>query len=530
MLRRTATLTKVVLAILCATLLQACEDAPDRDFATELTILMASENESLKPLLDEFAQANGVSIATTSKGSVEIMHALESDSLDFDAIWPSNSIWISLGEKSNRIRNAKPILVTPVVMAVRDELLHSFGWAGKEVRVEDIAKKVSQRKLRFAMTSASQSNSGASAYLAFLHGLKGTDDPLSAADLENDTLLDKMRILLAGVNRSSGSSGWLKDLFLQGDFDAMVNYESIVIETNKALVQQGRKPLHVIYPENGVAIADAPLGMVAGKGAPKEKLFAKLQDWLRSPQIQARMASFGRRPAIPGAEFRPEASTWDTAWGIQPNRLLSPFPLPQAAVIRVALEKYQTELRKPSRTVFCLDFSTSMKGDRIAQLRKAMRMVLDPTQARYHLIQAARRDTIAVVAFSDHVLWTETVAPHDSIQALQLANRIDGQEPYGGTAIYSAVIQAMGILTQHDTLSHVPSVVLLTDGESNTGSSFYDLQSLQSKLGRDIPVFSIRFGDASSAQLDAIAAMTKARVLDGTKDLAKAFRQVKGYN
>lgn len=530
MIQRSSRLAKIVLALACLAALVSCK-TPDADGSADgLNILIASENESLRPLLDEFAKNEGVAISTTSKGSVEIMHALEAGNLDFDGIWPSNSIWISLGDKSNQIRNAKPILVTPVVMAVRDDLAHSFGWAGKEVRVEDIAKKVAQHKLRFAMTSASQSNSGASAFLAFLHGLKGTDDPLTADDLENDTLLAKMRSLLAGVNRSSGSSGWLKDLFLQGDFDAMVNYESIVIETNQALVKQRRKPLHVIYPENGVAIADAPLGMVSGKGPAKEKLFAKLQDWLRSPAVQARLAGFGRRPGIPGADFRPDPAIWDTAWGIQPNRILSPFPMPQAAVIRLALDKYQTELRKPSRTVFCLDYSSSMEGERIAQLRQAMRMVLDPSQARYHLIQAARRDTITVIAFSNQVLWSETVAPHDSVQALALADRIDREDPRGGTAIHSAVMEAVRLLSRHDTLTHVPSVVLLTDGESNTGASFEEFQQLQSRLHRDIPVFSIRFGDASSSQLDAIASVTKARVLDGTKDLAKAFRQVKGYN
>ena len=51
-----------------------------------------------------------------------------------------------------------------------------------------------------------------------------------------------MTELLSGVDRSSGSSDWLKDMFLQGDFDAMVNYECLVIQANQELEAQGREP------------------------------------------------------------------------------------------------------------------------------------------------------------------------------------------------------------------------------------------------------------------------------------------------
>ena len=49
-------------------------------------------------------------------------------------------------------------------------------------------------------------------------------------------------------------------------------------------------------------------------------------------------------------------------------------------------------------------------------------------------------------------------------------------------------------------------------------------------MAADIPVFSITFGDADPSQLEDLAALTDARVFDGTKDLTEAFRSVKGYN
>ena len=61
-------------------------------------------------------------------------------------------------------------------------------------------------ELKFCMTSATQSNSGASAYIGFLYALLGNPETLTAADLESESLRTQMTELLSGVDRSSGSS------------------------------------------------------------------------------------------------------------------------------------------------------------------------------------------------------------------------------------------------------------------------------------------------------------------------------------
>ena len=80
------------------------------------------------------------------------------------------------------------------------------------------------------MTSATQSNSGASAYIGFLYALLGNPEVITEEDLQNESLKTQMKELLSGVDRSSGSSDWLKDMFLEGDYDAMVNYECLIIQ------------------------------------------------------------------------------------------------------------------------------------------------------------------------------------------------------------------------------------------------------------------------------------------------------------
>jgi len=63
------------------------------------------------------------------------------------------------------------------------------------------------------------------------------------------------------VNRSSGSSGWLKDAFVShlDRFDAMFNYEAMLIEANQTFTRNKQEPLCAIYPEDGLMVADSPL-------------------------------------------------------------------------------------------------------------------------------------------------------------------------------------------------------------------------------------------------------------------------------
>ena len=70
----------------------------------------------------------------------------------------------------------------------------------------------------------------------------------------------------------------------------------------------------------------------------------------------------------------------------------------------------------------------------------------------------------------------------------------------------------------------------MTDGDSNTGAKFGDFRRANAASGRDIPVFSIMFGDAKPDQLNALATETRGLVFDGRGDLIGAFKKVRGYN
>lgn len=462
------------------------------------------------------------------------MLALEEASSDFDAVWPAASIWISMGDSSKRTKDAESIMRSPVVFAVKKPVAQRLGWIGREVTVSDILKAAEAGSIRYMMTSATQSNSGASAYLGYLNSFAGDPEVLTIDHLRDPEITGKLRRLLGTVNRTAGSSGWLKDLFLDkyDQYDGMVNYESVIIETNRELLQRNREPLYVIYPVDGLVIADHPLAYVDRGDATKEALFRKLQQFLLSPAVQKEIQASGRRVGLAAADASADRSVFNPDWGIDPARVLSAVRYPAPDVIKEALTLYQTSFRKPSLTVYCLDYSGSMRDSGEDDLKGAMRILLDqPTAARY-LLQTSARDLTVVIPFSGNVIDEWSVAGNDPAKLSDLLSKINALQADGGTDIYSPILRARErILQQRDIESYSTAVILLTDGRSENGMSFGTFQRRwKSAAGADLPIYSITFGKADDSQLKELATLSSGRVFDGRQDLVRAFRQARGYN
>lgn len=497
-----------------------------------LHILAGSEIESLRPIIDDFARENGWEIRFDYKGSVDIMVALADEKFPYDAVWPANSLWISLGDARRRVRHLQSIATTPVAFGIRSRLARELGFTGRTVAMREILAAVKDGRLKFLMTSATQSNSGASAYLGFLYALSGNPDVLTLEHLRQESLRADIAALLSGVHRGSGSSGWLKDLFLAGSYDAMVNYESLILETSRELVQRGREPLHLVYPVDGTALADSPLGFVRDPQHPeREEIFLKLQQHLLSEPVQKRISSLGWRTGIGGITTQYDPGIFREEWGVDTKRILTPLRIPAPEVVREALDLYQTDFRKPSYTVFCLDFSSSMQDKGETELKAAMRFLLRPDMSARYLLQPGKRDRLHIIAFSDRILRTWN-ADGGKTESLLAVEEELSRFPVGGqTAIHSCVIEGLNHLNAvTDIGNYTPAIILMTDGKSNMGADYRLLEETYRAMGRDIPVFSILFGHASPSQLNAIASLTRGRVFDGRMDLLDAFRKVKGYN
>lgn len=506
---------------------------------TRLSIVAGSESKAIEPIIQRFARKKGADIRVTYLGSVDMMLDLRKPDFKYDGVLPANSMWIRLGDKTlHRVSDEASIMRSPVVLGLKMKKVEDLGWKDRDVNVADILEAVKAGRLRFAMTSATQSNSGASAYMGLLTGLAGNPDVLTAENIENPELGEKIRTIFGGIDRSSGSSGWLKDMFVQKyDYlDGMFNYESMVIAANQELVKQGRAPLYVIYPRDGQAIADSTLGFVNKEDNKDRKaLFLELRDYLLEPDVQKEIFGLGFRTGLIG--MNPENADrkiYNPDWGINLTRTISPITWPQADVIEQALMLYQTAFRKPSFTVFCLDVSGSMEGAGLTQLKQAMMGLLNQELAGRYFLQASDRDVMVILPFNAAVgrpLVVRGNRPEDLTQAMASVNSLQSG---GGTNIYLPVMKALDIMAAggEEMSGYLPAVVLMTDGRSNKGE-LAQVEKAWRALRADFdlpPVFGITFGKADDTQLKELAHYTVGRIFNGRKDLEKAFRSAKGYN
>ncbi len=491
-----------------------------------LRILSGSENQELEPILEDFSRESGIRVEMTYQGSLDIMRALEQDEIAYDAVWPASSLWLNVGDTGYRVKRGESVSISPVVFGIRQSLAEELGFVGREVSVRDILDAITAGKLKFCMTSATQSNSGASAYIGFLYALLGNPDMITEEDLENEQLQSDIQALLSGVDRSSGSSDWLKDMFLEGGYDAMVNYECLIIQANEELESRGEETLYVVYPYDGLTLADSPLGYVDNGDDDKETAFLELQEYLLSEDVQNEIQRTGRRTGYTGISDE-NRDVFRTDWGVQPDRVLSTMRMPSTDVLFQALNLYQTDFKKPSLSIYCLDYSGSMSGKGNEQLVAAMEQLLIQENAEKNFLQASKDEVNVLIFFDDQVL-AEYTAVGSGTELEALYDKVESQDTGSGTDMYVAAEEALQVLSHYDLSQYTPAVILMTDGMS--GGSFDAFMEQYQELGEDVPVFSIMFGDADSEQLEELAAATNARVFDGREDLIDAFRKVKGYN
>ena len=164
----------------------ADQEEPPADLSgVTLRILSGSENQELEEILDAFSQESGVRIEMTYQGSLDIMRILQSGAADYDAVWPASSLWLTTGDTQYRVKHAESISVTPVVFGIRQSLAEDLGFVGREVSVSDLLTAIRSGRLKFCMTSATQSNSGCSAYIGFLYALLGSPDVITSEALQD---------------------------------------------------------------------------------------------------------------------------------------------------------------------------------------------------------------------------------------------------------------------------------------------------------------------------------------------------------
>jgi Ca-activated chloride channel family protein len=243
------------------------------------------------------------------------------------------------------------------------------------------------------------------------------------------------------------------------------------------------------------------------------------------------MSQTNRRPAVAGV-----------ALGSQfPSQTLIEVAFPSNLdVINKLLLAYLDQIRRPSHPVFVLDMSGSMAGDRIANLQRALiGLTGTDTSITGQFARFRNREQITLITFSDTVLATRdfTIDSTDpqGKSLTDIRNYVTSLQAGGATAIYDALAQAYSVVARDQATdpNRFYSVVLMTDGENNSGRSADDFLNYYRSLPgpvRDAPTFTVLFGEASPPELQRIADATGGRVFDSRNaDLSVAFKEIRGY-
>lgn len=528
---------RLLLAAVCAALLAGCTTDPEPTSPVSvqgppvtLRVLAGSELADMKPILDEAAEATGVTVTMEFTGTLEGAETVASGKADgqYDAVWFSSTRYMqTVPEAKRRLGTATRIMGSPVVLGVRTPVAGELGWNRTPPAWSDIAAAAADGRLTYAMTDPAASNTGFSALVAVAAALDGTGRALDASAI--DRIAPQLVDFFSGQQLTAGSTDWLTEAFVRRDTGAepgeklggLVTYEASLRSLNRS----GRlsEPLTVVYPKDGVVSADYPLTLLAGASDDVRAGYRRLADHLRTPAVQKSIVDrTQRRPAVTGVALPSDA----------PSGLVElPFPDTRAAVDAL-LTAYFDRLRKPARTVYVLDLSGSMEGERLTALKTALSGLTGvDTSLSGQYCRFRSREEVILLPFSTEPGTPRTfTVSSESPQASrdEIRTAIEALATSGDTAVYDSLVAAYGLFTDAD--DRFLSIVLMTDGESNTGRTLSDFTAFMSTSPQRVRVFPILFGEAAEQEMRMVASTTGGELFDARQgDLGRAFCQIRGY-
>jgi Ca-activated chloride channel homolog len=510
---------------------------PAAGAARTLRVLAGSELSDMAPILEKVAANTGVRVALDFVGTLDGAEAVAngSASTKYDAVWFSSNRYLTLlPEARTRISTQQKIMTSPVVLGLRDPVARQLGWAGKPVSWAQITAAAAAKQFTFGMTDPSASNTGFSTLISVAAALSGAGDALSAKDV--DAVAPRLRTFFAGQGLTAGSSGWLADAYVRratgaapgGAIDGLFNYESVLLSLNAA----GKlpAPLTVVYPSDGVVTADYPLTLLDTASPAARTAFAAVTTELRGPARQRDILTNTRRRPIDATVALPSTMG---------DRTLIELPFPaQRDAVDDLLGSYQNTLRRPSRTIYVLDTSGSMRGARIASLKAALTALTGAdTSLSGRFARFRTREQVTLLAFNTAAAdpIVVTVPPSGADAALtRIRTAVAGLTARGDTAVYDALDRAYDLVGSGATATGpITSIVLMTDGENTDGSSYADFTTAfraRPAAARAVPVYPVLFGESANEEMTRLATLTGGRTFDARKaTLASAFKEIRGY-
>lgn len=465
--------------------------------------------EVLQALLDDF-QAQGYKTTSGVEMKVEAAEMLPermiAPALDgaIDAVCPDSSLWLSTIDQAWQehslaegplVGESVRFAISPVVVAVREEVARSMGYPGRQLGWSDILERA-RSDAAFGWSHASTSTaSGLLATLAQFYAGAGKTRGLTIDDATNQATLDYVAAVEATVKHyGEGELATVQRALDEGslDLDAFVVQEQLVVYYNTRASER----LVAVYPVEGTLWEDHPLALVEHTGLTAEarETFQALKRHLLSAESQNRVLEYGYRPADLSISLTGPGSPLTEANGVDPGQPQTVLQMPSAAVVQVVRDVWWYTKRH-TNVFLVVDVSGSMAGDKLENARAGLLGFLDGMRGE--------EERVGLVQFSGSV---GGMMPLGELRQNRMAlqNAIENLQAGGNTALLDGVYAAYSQLQGLGDPERINAIVVMTDGREN--ASRIDLRDLQRRI-RDgnaggVPVFIFCIGYGGDADMD----------------------------
>nr|WP_236809191.1 substrate-binding domain-containing protein [Amycolatopsis albispora] len=479
----------------------------------------------MRPLLDDLRRETGIELQLDERGTIDATNALNPGNYQHDLAWLATDRFFELKLKQLGYTGDRPIssrfMFTPLAVGVTPRVaqLLRTSTADQHLSWADLADRSASGVVRFGMADPQHAASGLSALIGVATAAAGTGGALR----EEDITCDRLRGFFAGRTLTAETSRRLADDYTArpDTADALINYESVLLSMNAKLAE----PLEILYPRDGIVLADYPLLLL---DPAKRDSFQRVSDWFRTEPVQRRiMEQTLRRPLSAEVPRDPRFADFGT------NTLY--FPERKETVDRLAAAYADPRSRDPAHLIFVLDFSASMRGQRIADLRATFAGFSGAdTSPEGKFLRFYQGERLTILRFGGRVLDERefTITGQADLDALR--DHIAAEPGEQTTGVWSALDAAYdkaATLTR-DHPEQPVTIMLMTDGENNTGlglPEFLREHQAQPPAAKAVHTYTIRFGEADPAELGQAASATGGRMVDANAtSLSQAFKEIRG--
>lgn len=499
-------------SIIIALFFETQEATPAPTTAT-LELAYSPEKDALmQDILARFHKANyktpsglAMKINATKMDAADIVEAARAGR--FTAISPDSSLWlaqIDAGRERALVSESTRFAVTPIVIAMWNDVAQSLGYPQKPIGWQDVlAKAKSDANFKWSHPSTS-SASGLLTTLAMFYAGANKTRGLTEEDVKNRATLDYVAALEKTVRYyGEGEQATIDQVLQRGRsyLDAFVVSERLVIYFNSKSSQK----LVAIYPIEGTLWQDHPLALLEQPTLTDDQrlTFRRFRDFVLSPEIQKVILQAGYRPVDLNLRLDDPASPIKLANGVDPTQPQTTLQMPSAAVIEIVQSSWYLA-KRPANIYLVADTSGSMgEQDKLTQAIDALVTFLDQVQGE--------QDRVGLVPFASRVY--NVIAPQPiTTQRETLKAQVRAFKASGQTALLDAVSYAYDDLQKRGERDRINAIVVMTDGMENASS--IKLNTLTDKIKRGnasgVPVVIFCIGYGSDADWNVLNALANA--------------------